>query len=57
MLSNSDIDVGIDAGKPIEDNPISRLWNKLDDLPTPYLFDIIDFQLVEERFKRVALKI
>ena len=56
ILSNSDIDIGIDAGKPIEDNLLSRLWNKLDDLPTLYSFDVIDFQLVEERFKRVALK-
>ncbi|MDX2190931.1 MAG: nucleotidyltransferase domain-containing protein [Bacteroidota bacterium] len=56
ILSNSDIDIGIDAGKPIEDNLISRLWNKLDDLPTLYSFDIVDFQLVEDRFKKVSLK-
>ncbi|TAF75075.1 MAG: nucleotidyltransferase domain-containing protein [Bacteroidetes bacterium] len=56
FLSNSDIDIGVDAGRPIESQIISKLWNKLDDLPTLYSFDIIDFQTVEERFKKVALK-
>lgn len=55
-LSNSDIDIGIDAGQPIDDKLFSLLWNNLDDLPTLYSFDLIDFQLVEERFKSVALK-
>ena len=56
VLSNSDIDIGIDAGKPIDGRIISKLWNKLDDLPTLYTFDVVDFQTVEERFKKVALK-
>lgn len=56
FLSNSDIDIGVDTGRPIESQIISRLWNKLDDLPTLYTFDIVDFQTVEERFKKVALK-
>jgi predicted nucleotidyltransferase len=56
ILSSSDIDVGIDIGKPIENRIISMIWNKLDDLPTLYTFDVIDFQMVEDRFKKVALK-
>lgn len=56
ILTNSDIDIGIDTGKPLDDKIISRLWNNLDDLPTLYSFDVIDFQIVEERFKKVALK-
>ncbi len=56
ILSNSDIDIGIDAGVPINDSIISRLWNNLDDLPTLYSFDVIDFQTVDDKFKKVALK-
>lgn len=56
ILTNSDIDIGIDAKIPINDKIISKLWNNLDDLPTLYTFDLVDFQTVDERFKRVALK-
>lgn len=56
ILSNSDIDIGIDAGRPLDNMTTSKLWNKLDDLPTLYSFDVIDFQMVEDRFRKVALK-
>jgi predicted nucleotidyltransferase len=57
ILSNSDIDVGIESKKgAIDDSLITRLWNKLDDLPTLYSFDVVDFATVDEKFKKVAMK-
>lgn len=55
-LIRADIDVGIDAGRPLTSNEESLIWNALEDMPTLYKFDLVDFNKAEERFKNIALK-
>ncbi|TAF73175.1 MAG: hypothetical protein EAZ53_13575 [Bacteroidetes bacterium] len=54
-LIKSDIDVGIDAGMPLERGMTFDIKDDLEDLPTLYFYDFVDFQTVSERFKSVAL--
>ena len=55
-LKRADIDVGIDAGRPLTSMEESLIWNELQDLPTLYNFDVVDFKKVEKKFKDIALK-
>ncbi len=54
-LKRADIDVGIDAGRPLSLYEESLIWSELEDLPTLYKFDVVDFTKVEDNFKKVAL--
>lgn len=54
-LKRADIDVGVDAGRPLTLREQSLIWNGLDDLPTLYRFDVVDFTKVKPEFKKVAL--
>ncbi len=55
-LIKSDIDVGIDAGEKISMTILANIHSDLDDLPTLYFYDLVDFQNVRESFKNIALQ-
>lgn len=56
-LSGADIDVGIDAGAPIEFDKIRRISYLLNQSPEClYPFDVVDFAAADEGFKQVALR-
>lgn len=51
----SDVDVGIIGNKPIGDI-YYKIINKIEESIVPYKVDIIDFYLVDEKFKQIAMK-
>lgn len=51
---NSDYDIGIEWKKEIEYIKFLQLKRQLNDLP--FIIDIIDFQTVDDSFKKIALK-
>ncbi len=55
-LIRADIDVGIDAERDLTLREESLIWNALDDMPTLYKFDLVDFNKAEEKFKKIALQ-
>lgn len=55
-LKRADIDIGIDADRPLTSLEESLIWNELQDLPTLYNFDVVDFKKVDKKFKEIALK-
>jgi hypothetical protein len=55
-LIKADIDVGIEAERQLTEAEESTIWNALQDLPSLYDFDFIDFNKVREDFKKIALK-
>jgi predicted nucleotidyltransferase len=55
-LKRSDIDVGIDAGRRLTSTELTLISFGLDELETLYFFDFVDFQLVRDRFKEIALE-
>ena len=55
-LIRADIDIGIDAARPLTLREESLIWNGLDEMPTLYKFDLIDFFEADDSFKKVALK-
>lgn len=52
----SDIDLGIDGGKPLPASLISELETTFEDSDLPYVVEIIDFATVDDQFKSVALQ-
>lgn len=54
-LKRADIDVGIDAKRQLTVREESLIWNDLEDLPTLYKFDLVDFAKVDSGFKKIAL--
>jgi uncharacterized protein len=52
----SDIDIGIKGSKPIPVNVFETIKDKIEEIPTLYTIDIVDFQKVSPEFKSVALK-
>jgi len=55
-LLRADIDIGIKAQRPLTFREESMIWNGLDELPTLYKFDLVDFARAEPGFKAIALK-
>ena len=55
-LKRADIDVGIEAARQLTLYEESIIWNELEDLPTLYNFDLVDFKKTEESFKKIALQ-
>jgi predicted nucleotidyltransferase len=51
----SDIDIGIDGGE-ISPEIKMDIVEEIDNLPTLYTFDVVDFNKVSEDFKKEALK-
>jgi predicted nucleotidyltransferase len=51
----SDVDVGLLGNKPIG-NAYYKIINKIEESDIPYKVDIIDFALVDDNFKKIALQ-
>ena len=52
----SDIDIGIRGKKLVPSSAILDIQDEIENIPTLYKIEIVDFSRVDERFKRVALK-
>jgi predicted nucleotidyltransferase len=52
---NSDIDIGFIGKKPMG-KAYYKIINKIEESDIPYKVDIIDFSLVDEKFKKIALQ-
>lgn len=56
-LKNADIDIGIDAGKPITNNVMNKIRFLLNEnLSTLFTFDVVDFKSVHKSFRKIALQ-
>ena len=52
----SDIDVGIEGEVPIPWSIMANIEEEIEDLPTLYKIEIVDFRRVPEKFKEVAFQ-
>jgi len=52
---SSDVDIGIMGKKPIG-KIYYKIVDKIEESIVPYKVDIIDFSMVEEKFKKIAMK-
>jgi len=52
----SDIDLGIEGPEEIPARISTEIRERLDNLPTLYRFDLVDFKKVTPEFKKEALK-
>lgn len=52
----SDIDVGVLGKKQIQPSILYSIKQDIDNLPTLYSFDLVDFSTVSDSFRKVALK-
>ena len=50
----SDIDIGIEGPAPVPHSALAAIRDELDQAPTLYTIDIVDFTRVPEKFRRVA---
>ncbi|MFH2085343.1 MAG: nucleotidyltransferase domain-containing protein [bacterium] len=50
----SDIDIGIEGQSPLSVTKLANLREDLDNLPTLYSFDVVDFSTVSDSFKKTA---
>lgn len=55
VLSRSDIDVGIIADCQISNEVLIRINNAFQNLPMLFKVDVVDFNRVDEVFKKTAL--
>ena len=51
----SDVDIGLLGNKPIG-NAYYKIINKIEESDIPYKVDIVDFAVVDEKFKKIALQ-
>ncbi len=54
--SRSDIDIGIEGNEPIPFDILSRIREEVDNLPTLYSIDIVDFKRVSREFYEFAMQ-
>ncbi len=52
----SDIDVGIEGLDPIPATAMFAIQEEIENIPTLYKIEIVDFRSVDERFREVALQ-
>ena len=50
----SDIDIGIEGPAPVSRAALAAVHDELEDAPTLYTIDVVDFARMPERFRRVA---
>ena len=50
----SDIDIGIEGPAPVPRDALNAIHEELEDAPTLYSIDVVDFARVPESFRRVA---
>jgi predicted nucleotidyltransferase len=52
----SDIDIGIEASEPIPLHIMGRIREEIEELPTLYTIQIVDFHRVSQQFRIIALE-
>jgi len=52
---HSDIDVGVEGPVPVPDATLSDIKDELENLPTVYKVDLVDFASISGDFRKVAL--
>jgi predicted nucleotidyltransferase len=50
----SDIDIGIEGPRPVPATALALIQEELEEAPTLYTIDVVDFARVSEEFRRVA---
>jgi uncharacterized protein len=50
----SDIDIGIEGPYPVPHEALALIQDELEEAPTLYTIEIVDFARVSEKFRRVA---
>lgn len=50
----SDIDIGIEGPAPVPQEALTLIQEELEEAPTLYSVDVVDFRRVSEKFRRVA---
>lgn len=50
----SDIDIGIEGREPVPDKALVEIEEEIENLPTLYKIDIVDFRQTSEKFRKVA---
>jgi predicted nucleotidyltransferase len=50
----SDIDIGIEGPGPVPPEALASIQEELEEAPTLYTIDVVDFARVPEKFRRVA---
>jgi len=50
----SDIDIGIEGHSPVSTVKLANIREDLENLPTLYTFDVVDFSTVSDNFKKNA---
>ncbi len=50
----SDIDIGIEGPAPVRREVLAAIHDELDEAPTLYTVDVVDFARMSETFRRVA---
>jgi len=50
----SDIDIGIEGPAPVSRAALAAIHDELEEAPTLYTIDVVDFARMPERFRRVA---
>ncbi|MBU3999804.1 nucleotidyltransferase domain-containing protein [Patescibacteria group bacterium] len=53
---SADIDIGIEGSQEIPTEIKLAIQEQIDNLPTLYKFDVVDFKVASEKFKKEALK-
>ena len=54
--AGSDIDIGIEGPKPIPGAVMTKLRESIDEIPTLYKIDLVDFSQVSAGFRKQAKK-
>lgn len=52
----SDIDIGVEGRKPLPAGVLLDIREEIENLPTLYKIEIVDFLQVDKRFRKVALR-
>jgi predicted nucleotidyltransferase len=55
-LAASDLDIALDAGRPIEPAIIQKIADAMDELPTLRKIDVVDLQAVDREFRQRVLQ-
>jgi predicted nucleotidyltransferase len=50
----SDIDIGVEGPRPVPHEALALIQEELEEAPTLYTVDVVDFARVSEKFRQVA---
>ena len=50
----SDIDIGIEGPKPVPQQVLTQIEDDIEEAPTLYTIDVVDFARMPEKFRQVA---